>query len=171
MGYFDIIISICQALTPLAIFVSALVAFFGVGSTLRKHDQIAKREYTLDIINQTETSDFYRKNLTNYGSYRERRKLNFDELPITLTTDQTIYVYDYLNHLEMIALAIDNDIIEGSLYRDWFGTVYVTRFAESQAFIKERQKIKPRAYILFESQASKWNKELKVFNEEFTEML
>ena len=74
----------------------------------------------------------------------------------------------FLNHFELVAIAIENFSLDEALYREWSRTSYVRTWMDAQSVVRDYRKEKQfeAAFSKFESRARAWAtaEELKVLD-------
>ena len=141
----------------LAVTVAAGMAVY----QLREQRRIAARRATLDFIANLEVHNSQWADLRT--KFRSLKAAN--RLPSLVNSDNPaddrdrIDVVTYLNHFELVAVAIKNRIIDEKLYKEWFCTAYIRTWRDAHSFVIEmREKIEnPRLYFQFEQLVKKWN--------------
>ena len=153
-------------LTPAIILVSAALAAWGVlfarGS--------ARKRATLDMIEKFESTKHYRDLRGTFSYYR--RAGGFERLHNPKEEKDNAErqsVLEYLNHYELVAIGICNDILDAKIYRQWMLGPFVRDWNAASDFIqRERWKLNEKTqewqyrYQLFEnyqSVATKWSEE------------
>ena len=119
--------------STLAIWVAPLV---GVVTTviagaiaLRNIDsarQLARRRATLDLIEKVESSEHYRGLTDAFRVVRKTGSFAHLVAPRDAASRRTRgQVLDYLNHYELVAIGIRQEILDGGMYRAWMESAFV----------------------------------------------
>ena len=128
-------------LTPTVLFLSVVAAIFGI----RWNRRLARMRATLDVIERTESTEFYQ---SCHKVFRGRRMSGkgFDDLshPENAPSegvrekleDERQKVLDYLNHFEIIALGIKRGILDKVFYHDWMYYVFARDWDAAAKFIQ-----------------------------------
>ena len=131
-----------------AVIVSALIALCIALYTIGTNRAIARRKATLDLIIMSETAEFFRTLTTNLNTIRDENpdgiasvipiltkkvakfKRNFDpENPPLISQDELVVfktVQSYLNYYELIAVGIDNRILDEKFYCNWMQSNFIS---------------------------------------------
>jgi hypothetical protein len=155
-----IVVSIISVVIAL---ISASIAAFGV----RNARAVARQKATLDLIEKVESTEHYRARTSNFTAIK--RAGRFGDLVAPTTPDDRaarLLLIDYLNHYELIALGIRNNILDATIYRAWMGGAFVGDWNDAADWI-QRQRWKrdasgtwlydDRAYRNFELVARSWS--------------
>jgi len=69
-------------------------------------------------------------------------------------------VASYLSHFEFVASSIHSGAMDGSFYKNWHKTVYVSVWKKAKGFVEARRSVlnQPTMYVEFERLANKWSK-------------
>lgn len=122
--------------TPLLVLVSALIAW----RSLRNARSVARQKATLDLIEKFESTEHYR-GLRKAFAQAEREALflllNDPETPEH--KQLRIEILDYLNHYELVAIGIANDILDDSIYRSWMQSHVVKEWNDASGFIQSER--------------------------------
>ena len=67
-------------------------------------------------------------------------------------------VYSYLNHFELVAIAIEEGIVSESLYVKWYRSSYIETWKLAEDFVRELRKRRenPAIYRNFQTLAESW---------------
>ncbi len=68
-------------------------------------------------------------------------------------------VDNFLNHYELIAISINQNILDEFFYKEWMRSTYIKHYKESKAYIDGTREESPKAYVCFQELAEKWDKE------------
>ena len=131
-------------MSPIAILISAFIGANIALQNIKSARQIAREKATLDLIEKTESTEFYRE---NHSVFRDRRLSN----TIMRLTDpkseadrrDRARLYDYLNHYELISIGIRKNILDEDFYKNWMRTAFLRDWEAAAEFIqRERWKQK-----------------------------
>lgn len=139
--------------TPTVILATAIVAW-----VLQR--RIASRRATLDFIAKLEIDNpEWARLRSRFAELRDGNRL-LSIIASETEKDPTavIEVASFLNHFELVAVAIKHHIINEDLYKEWFKTSYLRTWHDSEAFIVAMRKEKdhPALFQEFESLAKEW---------------
>lgn len=122
--------------TPVLVFASAIIAW----RSLRNTRAVAKQRATLDLIEKAESTDHYRRLSTAFARARRENKfaiLNDPPTPDDRELRQA--VLDYFNHYELVAIGIDHDILDETIYRAWMQSHVVMEWNAAAVFIQNER--------------------------------
>lgn len=151
---------------PLAVVVSAALAFWGVWIMLRGQRRMARKRATLDVLYRLESDPAFLKCAAAYRDAKKGRNLAclLDKVSDRSNRDieEEFMVDTYLNHMELLCVAMSEDIIDelfvfqymrGSIIHDWH--------VSKDYIIKCRQMHNnPRLHQKLEIFATHWGGEL-----------
>lgn len=153
-----IFIDVEKAISPAAILCSAffggLIALYSIQQNVRT----ARVKATLDMIVESESSEYYQHNLSIFQALVDDEKI-FHQLAQPLCSDpRRRTLNDFLNHYELIALSIRKQILDEAFYQEWMMHTYVRHFEQAWRYIAERRKSlnNDEIYAEFETLAKKW---------------
>jgi hypothetical protein len=153
--------------SPIAIVFSASSAGAFAWHNIRTAREINRNQTTLRLILDAEEKD----------QYRTAQRVFFKEFPETLTapdrakaiydsrstdTDHTLYdisqhVDFFLNHYELIAVAIGRKILDEGFYGDWMRSSYTKAWNQALPYIRvTRADGDTTSFAQFQSLARKW---------------
>jgi hypothetical protein len=147
--------------------VSASIAFLGV----RNARAVARQKATLDLIEKVESTEHYRTRTSNFTAIKRGKRFGDLVAPVTDADKAArLLLIDYLNHYELIALGIRNNILDAAIYREWMGSAFVGDWNDAADWI-QRQRWKrgqdgrwqydPRAYRNYQHVAQLWSTEAR----------
>lgn len=149
-----------QWFSPLAILVSAVIGGRVAWSAVNANREIARKRATLDVILKSESDEYFERIYAVFSS--EKRRASGLETLLKAETDgekkSKIEVDNFLNHYELIAISITQNILDESFYKDWMKTTYIKHYKESKAYIDGIRVKSPEAYTNFQALAEKWDK-------------
>ena len=100
------------------------------------------RRATLDLIEQSESSEYYRQNIELFSELVTK---GHDVLLGTLSMRADRRVRDrvlaHLNHFELIAIGIEKNILDKKFYEDWMKSGYLDAWAKASDFIQQARYI------------------------------
>lgn len=162
-----------------AVLVSATAALLAALYTISTNRALARKKATLDLIIKSETDEYFLKLTKTYTSIRDgeggvngaiapleklfarRRKQPGDE-PIVVTDDEVTLVktvQSYLNYYELIAIGIDNKILDEKFYQDWMRSGFVDAWLTGEPVIRRWRELGSYElyFIRMQYYACKWN--------------
>jgi hypothetical protein len=129
-------------LSPVLVLLSALVAIIGI----RNVRAVARQRATLDIIEKFESTEHYRA--LNEAFSTVRKSAGFAALhdPATAASKKTRgQVQDYINHYELVAIGIRNNILDAKIYRTWMASAVVRDWNAAAEYVQhERWRLNAR---------------------------
>ena len=125
--------------------------------------KVTGRKATLDYIARYEVHnpEWSQLSSTARSILRDESKW----LPLVNDDDDppptTIQIIKYINHHELIAIAIEEKIVDERLYSKWARKRYLRNWNTAKPFIKKWQTElkRPRAFIRFAALADRWQQE------------
>ncbi|VUD62264.1 hypothetical protein TDB9533_03006 [Thalassocella blandensis] len=152
-----------QWFSPLAILLSATIAGIIAGFSVKAQREIARKRATLDVILKSESDQYFERIYSVFASEKQR-KSGLQTLldPDTDGEKQAKWEVDnFLNHYELIAISIEQKILDENFYKTWMRSTYIRHYKESELYIEGTRRISksPLAYIKFEQLAQKWEME------------
>lgn len=159
--------------SPLVIAVSAVVAAFISVSSIRANKEIARKRATLDLIERSESTEYYQD---LYRSFTEVRKdpRGLEQL-VDVTNPEMVRqrqkVINYFNHYELMAIGIEQGVLDEGVYKSFMRSTLVRDWFEASAFIAHLRTPTPdsgaevsaaRAFSKFEALAVKWSPEVQM---------
>ena len=152
-----------QWFSPLAILVSAIGGGSIAWRAMNANREIARKRATLDVILKSESDEYFERIFTVFVS--EKKRASGLEALLSAETDgenkARLEVDNFLNHYELIAISINQNILDEEFYKEWMQSSYVKHYKESKNYIEGARKEDPRAYICFQELAEKWNKDIE----------
>lgn len=147
----------------LAAIVSGITAFLVSNRTIRANQDIARKRATLDLIERSESTEFY---LSVYAAFREvlASDAGFEQIKdptMPAIMEQRRKVIAFLNHYELIAIGIEQGILDEELYRDFLRGTVVRHWLRAETFVAHLRadtpdSRAPKAFEKFEALAHKW---------------
>ena len=117
---------IAPAMTLISGLIAICVALIVAWVTIRSNRAMARLKATLDLIEKSESSDYYLR--INRSFSQVRREGLFDRLDNPMTAWAQVLRTDvgaYLNHYELVALGIENAILDEAMYKAWMAGPFV----------------------------------------------
>lgn len=110
-------------LQPLIVTIGVVVAVAAIVWNRR----VARFKATLDLIEGSESKEFYQVRYRAYRRYRQGGEFRDGVLDPSSEEGQTNrdYCMDFLNHYELVAIACQKGIIDEKFYRLWMGPTLV----------------------------------------------
>lgn len=128
------------------------------------HRKTAARRATLDFITNFEVHNTQWAVLrTKFRTLKAaNRLLSLVNSNRSVDNQDRIDVVTYLNHYELVAVAIKNNIIDEELYKEWFRTPYVRAWMDARSLVYKmrEERENPELFIQFEQLANKWNNDV-----------
>ncbi|MFO7854483.1 MAG: DUF4760 domain-containing protein [Paracoccaceae bacterium] len=152
---------------PLVVAVSVAAASFWAWRSIRENRAIARRRATLDLIERSESSDYYRRAAAAFSAVR-RDPQGFEPLFAPTNPElqaQRRRVLDFLNHYELVAIGIRDGVLDEAFYRRWMRSVVIRDWAAAEAFVQHIRAPTPdsgldadtsAAFAQFEAMAEAW---------------
>ena len=139
--------------SPIVLIVSVLIAAAVFWQNQRTHTR-ARRMDTLVRILDVEMSDKYRLDHDSFVRVRDERLWQYI---ITAERKEDIElrrrVYGYLNHYEVVALGVQENLFSKKIYKKWMGSILVRDWNDSVDFVEEMRKTQPSLFVNFEQLA------------------
>lgn len=148
-------------LTPALVLLSVLIAYFA----LRNARAIARQKATLDLIEKMETDDHYRQLSDRFSLLRRSGGFGHLNEPSAGDAKDRRAVLDYLNHYEIVAIGIRENILDSRFYRKWMEGTFVRDWNAAAQFVqRERWKhnkqgwtYRASVYEHYQLMACKWS--------------
>ncbi|ABD53531.1 hypothetical protein Jann_0614 [Jannaschia sp. CCS1] len=147
----------------MAALVSALTAFWVSSRTIRANQDIARKRATLDLIERSVSTEYY---LLIYSTFREvlDSPSGFEQITdpqMPALVEQRRKVIAFLNQYELIAIGIEQGILDEELYRDYMRGTVVRHWARAEGLVNHLRadtpdSRAPKAFEKFEALALKW---------------
>ncbi len=150
-----------QWLSSLAILFSAAVGGCIAWLAVNTNREMARKRATLDVILKSESDEYFERIYAVFLS--EKKRSSGLEALLQSESDSErkakMEVDNLLNHYELIAISIHQNILDGDFYKEWMRSTYIRHYKESAAYIAGTRENHPKAYICFQKLAEKWDKE------------
>ena len=160
-------------LAPGVTLLAATVASIIAVVALRNTRSVARQKATLDLIEKRESPEHYRDLSRTFFELQKGRGFMHLVAPIEADRPTRKKVFDYLNHYEIIAIGLRQDILDEKIYRAWMEGAFVRDWNAAADFIqRERWKCDEQGrwsyrasiYENYEHVAQQWSKEARVLN-------
>ncbi|MGK7870464.1 DUF4760 domain-containing protein [Falsiroseomonas sp. E2-1-a20] len=141
------------------------VGIFVAGVAIYWNRRVARLKATLDLIEGTESKEYYQKRYRAFRSYRRDPETKATVLNTNLENntcrDECL---DFLNHYELVAISCKKGIIDADFYKMWMGPVFIRDWNEAWQLINSARMPEPlggkvdhrAAYCEFETLALSW---------------
>lgn len=171
-------ILVCSApsfwwVTPCVIVLSALIAGFLSWKSIQSTREMATKRATLDFIERSESNAYYQDIYTAFSEVRKDQgglvQLCSPTNPELLRQRQK--VINYLNHYELMAMGIREEMLDEDVYKGFMRGTLVRDWAESEQFINHlraptadsgSEVSTSEAFCEFEELAKKWSPEVQM---------
>lgn len=163
-----------------AVLISTTVALIVAVVTIVTHRSLARKRATLDLIIKSETDEYF-QNLTKkfviirdedpagalavqpvleklFYLHRNRTGEKLMDLVSEKQADNFKTVQYYLNYYELVAVGIDNKILDEKFYKHWMRTSFITTWRDCKDIIFNWREIAriDTYFCRFEFYARKW---------------
>jgi hypothetical protein len=162
------------------VFISAAVAFTVAAITIKTNRSIARKKATLDLIVMSETNPQFQEMFKQFIILRDESKDGIFSIAPVLRklfevhhakgalklrdhlSNKKIETFknlqNCLNYYELIAVGIDNKILDEKFYREWKKRMFVNAWNDSQRFIFLYRRLANYGnfFCRFEHYAKKW---------------
>jgi len=146
--------------SPVAVLLSAALAAFGVNRSIHRQREIARTRATLDFILKSESDEFYRSIYRTFESENKRKNGLVSLLEAETESERRCLndVLTFINHYELIAVSIENNILDEAFYKRWMRTSYVDTFDDCRDLICKLRDSEQRDsyFVSFERLANRW---------------
>jgi hypothetical protein len=125
-----------SVVTPLLVLASASIAWRSLGNSRA----IARKKATLDLIEKVESTDHYRAAARAFDAVR--RLGRFGVLHDPKTDEDKVYrrqVLGYIGHYELIAIGIQRDVLDETIYRSWMRSHVAMEWNAAADFIQNER--------------------------------
>lgn len=148
-------------LSPVAIFISAIIARHVALSSIEKQREIQAKKATLDLIAAQEVDREFIEAKSDFNEQRDKPSgfKRFAEDPPSGKILANVRLV--LNRYELIAVGIEQGILDEAFYKSWFQNSLLKDYRASLVLISDiRDKENNRViYTKFERLAKKWNQD------------
>ena len=153
--------------TPTVAFLSFIVSAIIALRALRNTRSVARQKATLDLIEKRESTEHYRAISRTY--FELQSGPGFMHLVDPTPDDKPLRksVFDYLNHYEIIAIGIRQDILDERIYRAWMEGAFVRDWNAASEFIQRQRwkhadgawQYRASIYENYQHVACRWSKD------------
>jgi hypothetical protein len=162
-------------LAPSVTLLAATVASIIAVVALRNTRSVARQKATLDLIEKRESTEHYRDLSRTF--FELQKGPGFLHLVAPTDADRPVRkkVFDYLNHYEIIAIGLRQNILDEKIYRAWMEGAFVRDWNAAADFIqRERWKCdhagqwqyRNSIYRNYGHLAQRWSKEARILTAE-----
>jgi hypothetical protein len=156
--------SAAQFLTACIAFIAAVVGYFSLVQTR----DLARKKATLDLIEGSESKEYYQDRYTAYLTFRRASRADREQIANPDNRDPTCDALrskcqDFLNHYELVAIAGKQGLLDLDFYRDWMGPNLVRDWNEAEILVNRARGVdrpgdrgNPAAFENFERLAVSW---------------
>lgn len=127
--------------------------------SLKHQHKLAARRATLDFISKFEVHNRQWIELREkFALLRGQNQLAEIANPRDEDRGETIRIATFLNHFELVAVAIKHGILDEEIYKDWFRSAYIRAWEDAHSFVIElrRTKDEDKLFAEFEKLAIEW---------------
>ncbi len=118
---------------------------------------------TLDVILKSESDTYYQNIYATFTSELTRSGGLISLMDAHSDNEKRSRrnVHDFLNHYELIAIAIKKEILDEHFYKEWMRSTYIKHYRESEEYIKTLNKENNSSvlFINFKELAEEWDRE------------
>ena len=149
-------------LTPAIACAATIIAWL----SLRNTRAVARQKATLDLILQEEFAQHYRDTAAKFSNLRQTRTMDHLNNPVEGDKADRRALIDHVNHYEIVALGIREDILDARIYRAWMEGAFVRDWNAAADWIqRERWKLakngrweyRASIYANFQELACRWS--------------
>lgn len=112
-------------LPALATPVLAVVALYFAWQNIRNARALGRQKATLDLIEKRESTDHYRKIVKRFSELRKLPNLVHLHDPDDDSKSDREILLSCVNHYELVAIGIRQDILDATIYRAWMEGAFV----------------------------------------------
>lgn len=160
---------LAPGVTLLAATVASIIAIVA----LRNTRSVARQKATLDLIEKRESTAHYRDLSRTFFELQKGPGFMHLVAPSDADRPTRKQVFDYLNHYEIIAIGLRQNILDEKIYRAWMEGAFVRDWNAAADFIqRERWKCdeagvwhyRDSIYENYEHVARRWSRETRVLS-------
>lgn len=108
-------------ITPALVFLSTVIAYLA----LRNARSVARQKATLDLIEKEESNEHYRTISAKFSELRRNGGLTHPNTSAQEQLPDRSVILDHLNHYEIVAIGIRQNILDTKIYRAWMEGTFV----------------------------------------------
>jgi len=146
-----------------AIAFSASIAAIIAIRSIANQNRVARMRATLDVILKSESDTYYQDIYSTFTSELTRSGGLISLIDAHSDNEKRSRrnVHDFLNHYELIAIAIEKNILDEDFYKEWMRSTYIKHYQEAEEYIDLLNKGKNTSvlFINFKELANKWDRE------------
>ena len=133
----------------------------------RTNRRIARLKATIDLIEASESEEYYRKLYQDFRRYRMDSAFRDRVLDPKDDADWEIRYscLSYLNHYELVAISFKQGVLDEGFYRDWMAYAVIRDFREAEHLVRVARAPKkpgdpgdPAAFCNLEALCAKWSR-------------
>jgi hypothetical protein len=146
----------------------ALMAAFVAYLSLQQTRELARKKATIDLIETSESKDYYQERYASYRAYR--RATSEERVRVAYASDKDKRrsalrqkCWDFLNHYELVAIAGKQKLIDLDFYGDWMKPNLVRDWNEAEFLVNSARgedrpgdEVNKVAFENFEGLAVSW---------------
>jgi len=121
---------------PVVLLVVSLISLAFAYRAIVNTRAIARQKATLDLIEKVESSEHYRKLVKTVTALTPAGFLALNDPQDDAAKVERQNLLDYLNHYELVAVGIENDILDDKIYRRWMQSFAVTDWNRAADFVQ-----------------------------------
>ncbi len=154
-----------QWFTPLAILFSAIIGAIIALRSIHDNRDIARKRATLDTILKSQSDEYFERIYSVFSSEIDSTSKSKKLLNAETPNDKKIRleIENYVNYCELIAISIEQKILDEIFYKEWMKSTYIRHFKKSEPYINQmRDKFdNAQLFIKFEQLAKRWDQEIQ----------
>ncbi|MEJ0012929.1 MAG: DUF4760 domain-containing protein [Bauldia sp.] len=151
---------VSPAVTAVAALIAAIIAMVSI----YQNRKIARLRATLDLIERTESQEYYRDLVDHFKNVRDTNR--FQELANTNDAEkikEKTKILFFLNHYELLAIAFKRKILDRKFYSRWMRGTFVNDWLAAREFIEivrnpPDKPSRPTVFCEMEALAKKWQR-------------
>jgi hypothetical protein len=127
---------VALSIVPAILLVLTVISLLLAARSIRNTRAIARQKATLDLIEKVESTAHYRDVVKAFATLDTDA---LEALNAPASDEQKIarqHVLDYLNHYELVAIGIANDILDDGIYRRWMASYAVGDWNKAAQFVQ-----------------------------------
>ena len=128
---------------------------------------MARMRATLDLIERTESQEYYQELATNFKDVRDSNCFEaLENRTNKAIQEQRSDVLAFLNHYELIAVGCHNKVLDKVFYSQFMRSAVVRDWRAAEKFVNALRttegKENPALFEYFEALAVEWEEEIKI---------